>query len=190
MNNKPLLAIVVEKLKGIVNEVVIVAASEEKVNEYAQVLPHGLHFALDEESEGSLEAALTGFRASHGKYSLLLPSNAPFVSNEVVSLLFELCVGKSAVIPRWPDNRIEVLQSVYETRNLLESGKEKLANNAQTLEDLVNKMRGVRYLSTMVIKQLDPDFLTFFKVESSLQLKKAAAIEKSRKQGSQKASYK
>jgi hypothetical protein len=49
------------------------------------------------------------------------------------------------------------------------------------MEAMVSKMRGVRYLSTLVIEQLDPDFRTFSKVNTPLDLKKAMSMTKPRK---------
>jgi molybdopterin-guanine dinucleotide biosynthesis protein A len=49
------------------------------------------------------------------------------------------------------------------------------------VEAMVSKMHGVRYLSTLVIEQLDPDFRTFFKINTPLDLKKAITMTKPRK---------
>jgi len=127
-----------------------------------------------------LIGALTGFEAANGEYSLLLPYDSPFVSREVVSLLFELCFGKTAVVPRWTNMEIEPLHAVYHTRQALETAKEVLAENKLEVKAMVEKLRGVRYVSTLVIEQLDPDLRTFFNINTPLDLKKAIAISKSR----------
>ena len=81
-------------------------------------------------------------------------------------MLFELCVGKSAVVPRRGGDEVEALHAVYCTEAALAAAKEALACGAVEVDAAVAKMRGVRYLSTMVIEQLDPDFRTFFRVKS------------------------
>ncbi len=183
LGNKPLLNHVVDAVKGMVGEVLVVAASKAQADAYAKVVSSAnVQFAVNEdESNGPLGMALAGFGAAQGEYSLLLPFDAPFVSKEVVSLLFDCCIGKSAVIPRWPDRQIEPLHAVYCTKLALEAAEEALASGELDMEAMVSKMRGVRYLSTMVVEQLDPDFRTFFKVKSPLDLKKAAAMAKPRK---------
>ena len=182
LDNKPLLNHVVDAVKSIVNEVLVVTSSKEHADLYAKIVSSNVQFAIDiDESKGPLAGALTGFEAAQGKYSLLLPFNVPFVSKDVVSLLFELCIGKSAVIPRWPSNQIEPLHAVYHTEQALEAAKEALASDELEMEAMVSKMRGVRYLSTLVIEQLDPDFRTFSKVNTPLDLKKAMSMTKPRK---------
>ncbi len=182
LDNKPLLNHVVDAVKSIVNEVLVVTSSKEHADLHAKIVSPNVQFAIDiDESKGPLTGALTGFEAAQGKYSLLIPFNVPFVSKDVVSLLFELCIGKSAVIPRWPSCQIEPLYAVYNTEQALEAAKEALASGELEVEAMVSKMQGVRYLSTLVIEQLDPDFRTFFKINTPLDLKKAMTMTKPRK---------
>jgi molybdopterin-guanine dinucleotide biosynthesis protein A len=182
LEDKPLLNHVVDAVKGIVDEVLVVTSSKEHAELYAKIVSPKVKFAIDiDESRGPLSWALTGLEAAQGKYSLLLPFNVPFVSKDIVTLLFELCIGKSAVIPRWPSCQIEPLQAVYHTEQALEAAKEALANDELEIEAMVTKMRGVRYLSTLVIEQLDPDFRTSFQVNTPLDLKKAMSMAKPRK---------
>jgi molybdopterin-guanine dinucleotide biosynthesis protein A len=73
------------------------------------------------------------------------------------------------------------LHAVYHTGQALEAAKEASACGEFDLEAMVCKLRGVRYLSTLVIEQLDPDFRSFFRVNTPLDLRKAAAMAKPRK---------
>ena len=188
LDSEPLLNHIVDKVKGMVGEVVVVTSSKEQSDLYAKIVSSAnVRFVVGvEESDGSLAGALAGLEAAQGEYSLLLPFDTPFVSREVVSLLFDCCVGKSAVVPRWPDHQIEPLQAVYHTVQALEAGKKALTSGEVEVEALVCKMRGVRFLSTLVIEQLDPNFRTFFKVKSPSDLKKALAGAKRRETKSQK----
>lgn len=182
LDNKPLLNRVVDAVKGIVSEVIVVTSSKERANLYAKMVSFNVRFVIDIcESRGPLVGALTGFEAAQGKYSLLLPFDVPFVSRDVVSLLFELCIGKSAVIPRWPNNQIEPLHAVYHTKQALEAAKKALANNELDMRAMISKMQGVRYISTLVIEQLDPDLRSFFNINTLLDLKKALTMIKLRK---------
>jgi molybdopterin-guanine dinucleotide biosynthesis protein A len=179
LNNKPLLNHVVDAIKGIVDEVLIATSSKERADLYSKILPSNVRFAIDAcDLEGPLIGALTGFEAARGKYSLLLSFDAPFVSKEVASLLFELCVGKSAVIPRSPDCKVEPLYAVYHTEQALFAAKKALAENELDVGAMITKMRGVRYVSTLVIEQLDPDLRSFFSVKTPLDLKKAMIMTK------------
>ena len=187
LDGKPLLNHVVDSVKGLVGEVIVVTNTQERADAYSKIVSAKAKFAVDAaESKGPLVGALTGFEAASGDYSLLLPFDSPFVSKEVVSLLFDLCVGKTAVIPRYTDMEIEPLHAVYDTPRALEAAKETLAQNQFDMHSMIERLRGVQYVSTMVIEQLDPDLKTFININTPLDLKKAFALSKAKPKKSKK----
>lgn len=177
--NKPLIKYVIDAVNPVVDETIVVTNSQDRITEYAKVVATDVRFAIDScESKGPLIGALTGFGSAHGKYALLLPFDTPFVSREVVSLLFELCLGKAAAIPRWPNEQIEPLHAVYQTKLALEAAQSAVSEGKLTMRAMIEKLRGVRYVSTLVIQQLDPDLRAFFNINTPLDLKKAIAMVK------------
>jgi len=176
---KPLIRYAVDAVRKLVDEVVVVTSSQERIATYAKLVPADVRFAVDVcESSSPLVGALTGFSFANGEYALLVGFDMPFVSRDVVSLLFDLCVGKAAVIPRWPNGQIEPLHSVYQTKAALDAAKSAVDEGQLTVRAMVEKLRGVRYVSTLVMQQLDPDFKTFFSVNAPVDLKKAAVMVK------------
>jgi molybdopterin-guanine dinucleotide biosynthesis protein A len=182
LDGKPLLNHVVDAVEGLVEEVIVVTNTQARSDTYAKLVSEEVRFVVDvRESKGPLIGALTGFEEAKGEYSVLLPFDSPFVSKEVLSLLFECCVGKAAAVPRWTNQDIEPLHAVYRTKQALVAAEEALAENELDVQAMVERLRGVRYISTMVIEQLDPDYKTFFNVNTPLDLKKAAVMRKPRK---------
>ena len=180
--NKPLIKHVIDAVSPVVDETIIVTNYQERITKYAKIMVADIQFAIDVcESRSPLIGALTGFGSAHGKCSLLLPFDIPFVSREVVSLLFELCQNKAAVIPRWPNGYIEPLHGVYQTKLALAAAKSAVAEGKLNVRAMIKKLRGVRYVSTLVIQQLDPDLHTFFNINTAADLKKAMTMAKPRK---------
>jgi hypothetical protein len=66
-----------------------------------------------------------------------------------------LIARKTAVVPRSPDCQVEALQAVYNTKQAIETAKVAMAEGDFDVEGLVERLRCVRYVSTMVIEQLD-----------------------------------
>jgi len=180
--HKPLIKHVVDAVSPVVDETIIVTSSQERVTQYAKVMTADVQFVIDVcESNSPLIGALTGFGCAHGEYALLLPFDTPFVSKEVVLLLFELCLNRAAAIPRWPNCQIEPLHAIYQTEPALEAAKTAVAEGKMNVRAMIEKLRGVRYVSTLVIQQLDPEFRTFFNINTPEDLKKAMAMVKPRK---------
>ena len=182
LDGKPLLCHAVSRVKGAVEEVIVVAASRQQADAYRKILPSDVQFVVMADSaSGPLAAAQAGFEAAHGEYSVVLPFDSPFVSEEVVSFLFELSAGKSAVVPRWTSLECEPMHAVYNTGLAAEAARKALQVGEVDMAAVPACLRGVRYVSTMVIEQLDPDFRSFFRVRTPLDLKKAAVMAKPRK---------
>ncbi len=179
---KPLIRYALETVDKIVEEKIVVVSSREQADNYMKTVGSSVRVFVDDgRVQTPLVGALTGFREAKGKYTLLLPCDTPFMSKEILSLLFEICIGKNAVIPRWPNGYIEPLQAVYCTKPALDAAEKALADASFNMRSLVDRLRGVRYVSTMVLQQLDPELRTFFNVNTPLDLKKAEFMLKHKK---------
>jgi len=178
--NKPLVKYVIDKIGNAVEEKIVVVSSKAQAENYSKVVSLDVRVLVDiSPVQSPLVGALTGFENTRAKYSLLLPCDAPFISKDVVSLLLELCTNKSAVIPRWPNSYIEPLQAVYCTEPALKAAKSALSEGKLNMLSMIEKLRGVRYVSTLVLQQIDPKLMTFFNVNTPMDLKKAEQLLKS-----------
>jgi len=176
---KSLIRHVIDAVSPIADEVIVVTQSEEQAKKYAECLEPDTRFAINpNDIQGHLGAALAGFEASKEKSSLLLSSDYLLVSPIVVDLLFEMCPGKTAVVPRWPNQQTEPLHSVYHTKSALKAGQIALEDGLFSLDALIENLGGVRYVSTLAIQEFDPELKTFFKVETPLDLKMAETLAK------------
>jgi molybdopterin-guanine dinucleotide biosynthesis protein A len=177
--NKPLIKHVLDAISTLVDEKMVVASSKVQAENYAKVLDSDVNVLIDvDDAQSPLVGALTGFKEAHGRYALLLSCDTPFVSNDVISLLFELCINRYAVIPRWSNGYIEPLQAVYCTKPAYEAAKNALSKGKLNVQSMVDRLRSVRYVSTLVLQQLDPELRTFINVNTPLDLKKAELMFK------------
>jgi len=171
---KPLISRVYERARGTVEEVIIVVSSDFQRESYAPLFPSETRLAVDVAgSKGPLAGALTGLMNARGEYSILLPSDTPFISVQVMRLLFEISQGLDAVIPRWPNGYIEPLQAVYRTSSALASAKEAFQRGETRLQSMISRLKRVRYISTLVIRQMDQDLTTFYNINAPVDLRKA-----------------
>ncbi len=171
---KPLAVHVLERVAEVVDEVLVVVSSESQKEAYSLLVPNENKIFVDNENIRSpLVGTLTGLANTRAEYSLLLPCDTPFVSGKVIELLFETCVGVDAAVPRWPNDYIEPLQAVYMTNSALDATRQALEHGEIRPLNMIRLLRRARYLSTLVIQQLDPHLTTFFNVNTPLDLAKA-----------------
>jgi len=176
---KPLVLHVIDRVSAVVDEKVVVAGSNAPKETLSNMFKSKARVVVDKyEGQSPLVGALTGFESVDAEYSLLLPCDTPFVSAEIAALLLDLCVNKGAVIPRWPNGYIEPLQAAYNTKPAIEAARKALNEGKLDLSSMISHLRGVRYLSTLVLQQLDPKLLTFFNINKPQDLKKAESMLK------------
>jgi molybdopterin-guanine dinucleotide biosynthesis protein A len=176
---KPLVGHVLDRINDLVDEKIVVLKSRPQAEKYKTILDRDVKFVIDKSSVNSpLVGAIAGFEKARGDYSVLLSCDAPFVSKEVLQLLLELCVNKNATIPRWPNCNIEPLQAIFRTKPSVEAANQSFSSGNLRLQGMVERLRNVRYVSTIVLQQIDPGLNTFFNVNTTLDLKKAESILK------------
>jgi len=182
LNNKSILEHVIAVVNPLVDETLIVTHSQKHADAYAKLVSSQITLVVEPAiARNPLVAALQGFKTALGGFSLLVPHDAPFISTKILQLFFELCPGKSAVIPRAPDSQAEPLPAVYATRQALFAAEKALTIGKKDLGAFIEALQNVRYLSTLVIRQLDPDLKTFFRIKTPVDLKRAVALTKNQK---------
>lgn len=179
LKRKPLILHVLDRISSVVAEIVVVVSSDAQREKFEHFSSHKVDVIVDEQkTQSPLVGALTGFNYIQGEYSLLLPCDTPFLSTQVAQLLLDLCVRKSAVIPRWPDGYIEPLQAAYHTESALRATKIALEQGKLDFQSMIAHLRTVRYISTIVLRQVDPKLMTFININTLEDLKKAEPMLK------------
>ena len=173
LQGKPLVRHVIDNVSPAVDEVIVVVSSKEQLDDFEPIIKNTAKLVIDkDESQSPLVGTITGFESTNADYTLLLPCDAPLVSTKIVQFLLDLSINKSAVIPRWPTGYIEPLQAVYHTKSALSAAKCALAEGNLNMRAMINNLPHVRYVSTMVLQELEPNLQTFFNVNTPQDLKK------------------
>ena len=176
---KPLVLHVVDRVSEVVDETVVVVSSDIQKETIESLLGHGVNVVVDKhEAQSPLVGALAGFERAEGEYSLLLPCDTPFISLQVAQFLLDICVNRGAVIPKWPSGYIEPLQAAYHTKSALTATKKVLEQGKLDLRSMIARLKAVQYVSTMVLRQMDPKLLTFFNINTPEDLKRAEFLLK------------
>ncbi len=182
LKGKPLLRHVVDAIRPIVDEIIVVTNTPPRAEQYTKIVGQGVKFALDaEQAKGPLVGALAGFSAAQSTYAALLAADAPFVSREVVELLFDLCKGKTVAVPRWPNQQIEPLHAVYHVKSAIQAAQIALDEGKLNVRSMIENLGGVRYISTLVVQELDAELKTFFNVNTPVDLKMAETLANPRR---------
>lgn len=179
LKNKPLVRHVIDNVTSVVDEILVVVSSEKQKKDFEPIIGRNAKLIIDtDESQSPLIGTITGFEVASGNYTLLMPCDAPLVSTKIVQFLFDITSTYNAVIPRWPSRYVEPLQAVYHTKSALEAAKIALNQHHLDMRSMINNLTDIRYVSTKVLEQLDPELLSFFNVNTLQDLQKAESFTK------------
>ena len=180
ISGKTLIRHTYNRIAKLVDEVIIVVSAVEQLDQYAKIFTQkeALQVIDEKGTEGPLAGMIAGFHAATGEYSLLVPCDAPFISKDVIALLFDLHQGYNAVVPRWPNGYIEPLHAVYRTKTAVKMAIEAYEKGRRDLRAVLERLQNVLYLSTLVIKEIDPKLLTFFNINNISDLRRAEEMSK------------
>ena len=177
LGGKTIIERIYDSIADISDGVVIVTSSEKQTKAYSEVLRDTVKYVPDEYNfQSPLVGVYSGLRSVDSANSLVLSCDVPFVSKELARMLLDLCLGKDAVIPRWPNAHIEPLQAAYDTKVALDASRLALKDGKRNMRAMIEGLTKILYVSTTAIRAFDKELLTFFNINTRQDLDKARRI--------------
>lgn len=176
---KPLISHMLQIAKKLTSNVLVVLSDLEQEKRLDGLLGDAKVVTDHESTEKSaLNGALTAFEFSETKYTLLLPVDTPLANVDLLLMLIQLSDGHGAVVPRWPNGNIEPLHAVYLSEHAYSQGLEVLESGRKRMQDLLDSLTNVLYLSTGVLEKFDPKLLTFENINTLSDMKRIQKFTK------------
>ena len=177
LGEKQLITHVVEMALKLADEVVVAIGAESNVVVYRKLLPKSVTVVKDRlRAKSPLVGMVTGLQVMKSGYAMVLSCDTPFAKDDVLRLLFKRAVHSDAAIPKWPNDDIEPLQSVYRVKSAIPAARLALHHQEFRLVDMIKRLNSVTYVPVQEIKRIDADLVTFFNVNTQSDLRHAAAI--------------
>lgn len=119
IDGKPMLLHVLDEIKDVAEEIILVLRDEEQIKKYKGILNdkiNSVKVVIDEiKDQGPLVGIWGGLSVIRSDYALVLPCDSPFISKVFVLKMFELAKKDDfdAIVPIWDDGHVEPLHSIY-----------------------------------------------------------------------------
>ncbi|MGB9980635.1 molybdenum cofactor guanylyltransferase [Methanobacterium sp.] len=162
LNDKPMLLYVLNAIKDITNEIVLVLRDQKQINKYKPILENvstSIKIVTDEtKDQGPLVGILTGLSHIDSEYAQILPCDSPFISESFVLKMFKIAETKQfdAVVPIWDDGHIEPLHSIYR-KDVLDIVRDLIKNERYDVKSLIDNLN-VKYVD---VEYLDKTTMSF-----------------------------
>ncbi len=179
LGGRYLVEVLVDRLRPLFSELLLVVKSPH--SPLRALRGEGIRMVTDVLTDrgplGGIHGALHHAAFPH---CFVIGCDMPFPSPSLIARLLELAEGREAVVPRRGEF-IEPLFAVY-ARDLAIPMEEALREGRLKVHEFLDRS-GVLYLEEGEIARFDPEFLSFFNVNTPEDLRRAAEIEARRGSG-------
>jgi molybdopterin-guanine dinucleotide biosynthesis protein A len=172
IGGQPLIKRVFQRAGALCEEVLVVVAEEARAN--ALPLEAACRVVVDRyPGTGSLGGIFSGLAAADQPWALAVACDMPFLNLDLLRRMISLREDYDAVVPVI-DGRPEPTHSLY-SKSCLPYIEPRLISGDLKISGFYDEVR-VRYLPQEEVQSLDPDYLSFFNVNTPEDLDKALAL--------------
>lgn len=167
LDGKPLITYVVNSLREVVDEIIVVVGAEERMPFYWQVLDDDVKVVADLYDEGSpLIGLMTGLTHASGEYAVVAACDMPFINSELVDLLFLLSFDLNGTLLMKEDGWVEPLPAVYKVGMSLKRASQMYIHGDLRIRKVLETLPDVARVPVERLKVLDPELRSFFDLDT------------------------
>ena len=165
---KTFIRIIVEKLRGIFNEIIIVTNNPEehkalRVKLVKDIIP----------DKGSLGGLYSGLVHSGTSHSFVVAVDMPFLNPDLIKYMKKFCPKYDVITPKIK-GIYEPLHTIY-SKNCLPHIEKQIQDNNLRIIEFFPKLR-VKEIKEPTIRKFDPELLSFFNINTLEDYQKAREL--------------
>ncbi|RZN38813.1 MAG: molybdenum cofactor guanylyltransferase [Methanophagales archaeon ANME-1-THS] len=176
LHNKPLILHAIDNLAQVADEIIVAARDEEQKNLIRARMPDSVLLVCDSvKGFGPLAGILSGLERASFPYSLVIGCDMPFVTEEVVALLFEVAARGEydAVVPIWENGMLEPLHAVYKKEPMVAAIHEAVKQGDKQILKVIRQLKKVYFIEVKELRGLDSELKTFRNINTPEELRSA-----------------
>ncbi len=178
LDGKTIIQYVIDSLRPIVDEIIVVIGSMEKYPVFSEVV--NVHLVPDQYVDGSpLVGILSGLSEAKGEYAVVVACDMPFINTDLVDHLFNLSMGHDGILLVKPNGWIEPLPSVYRVSVSLKQAFQLRRQGESRIRRILEALPDVPRVPVNQLRVIDPDLLTFFDIDTEDSYREAVKILRS-----------
>jgi molybdopterin-guanine dinucleotide biosynthesis protein A len=177
LDGRPLVSWVIERLKLVVDEVIIVVGSDSVILEYRTLIPNDVRVVSDCYQEDSpMIGLISGLGEAKGEYAVVTACDMPFIRPDVLERLFQAAEGKSGTLIVKPDGWVEPLPAVYRISSCLEYAESLRLRGELRIRKVLETMNGIVRVSIDELRVVDSELVSFIDLDTLESLQEAKRL--------------
>ena len=168
IDGRPIIEILIETLKPLVNKIIVVTNSPEKYNNYKVTL-----VADEVLGKGPLMGLYSGLKASSAQYNFVIACDMPFLNEALVNYMIEKRDNYDALIPKI-DDELHPLCGLY-SKNCIPVIEEMLQQDRRDVRSIFSKLK-VYFLERQELERIDKNLFSLANINTPADFAKVAAL--------------
>ncbi|MGQ9469110.1 MAG: molybdenum cofactor guanylyltransferase, partial [Nitrososphaerales archaeon] len=185
VNGKRMIEWVIDAAYQISDKVAVIVRDEEQVKSYSNIFSENypnISIIADMEGFGHspLVGIATGARIIKDDFILVLPCDTPYVKKDVLKLLIDKANDFDAILPLWPDGKVEPLIAIYRRGHVLLCYPALLSLNRWRPDDVIRGSRKSYLINVENIREIDKELESFSNINypEDIKIKKKIRLSK------------
>lgn len=167
LNGNPLIRYVIESLRSVVDEIIVVVGSEERIQHYRNAVEDDVMVVPDLYDDGSpMVGLITGLTHANGDYAVVAACDMPFINSDLVDILFLLSFELNGTLLIKPDGWVEPLPAVYKVEIGRSRAVRLRAQGDLRLRKVLETLPDVARIQVERLKVIDPELRSFFDLDT------------------------
>ena len=167
LNGRPLISYVIESLRPVVDEIIVVVGSEERISNYRNAVEEDVRIFPDMYEDGSpLIGLITGLTHAQGTYAVVAACDMPFINSDLLDLLFLLSFDLNGTLLIKPNGWVEPLPAVYKVDIGRERADQMRMRGDLRLRKVLETLPDVARIQVERLKVIDPKLHSFFDLDT------------------------
>ncbi|MEM0287553.1 MAG: NTP transferase domain-containing protein [Nitrososphaerota archaeon] len=179
LSGTPIIEKAIQSAKRLTPNLILSIHNEQDV-ERIKAISTSLKIVVDDNHD--LRSPLLGIYSA-SKYvktnsTIVLPSDSPIVLPSFIQIIVKYLEEFDAVVPTWPDGKIEAIHAAYRTDKLYTISKSLLNSRSLDVKSIPLAMQNVLFLSTEQIKNVDPNLVSLIDIDTPNDLQMYTKLNK------------
>jgi molybdopterin-guanine dinucleotide biosynthesis protein A len=177
LKDKPLVSWVIDRIKDVTDEIIVVVGSEEDIPQYWAFVPDDVQVISDFYPEKSpLIGLISGLRKVKSQYAAICACDMPFLNPVILEMMFCISYGLNGALLVKPNGWIEPLPSVYNVTTCLRYAELLRRNGELRIRKVLENMSDVVRLPVEKLREIDPELMSFIDLDTIISVKNAESL--------------
>jgi molybdopterin-guanine dinucleotide biosynthesis protein A len=173
LQSKPLISWAYAAAANFATHIYVSVHDTQTAERYKLLLPSGATFITDlhEEPRSALLALLSSFSHITEEIVAVTPVDSPFVNKGVMVKIAQEAKNFDAVIPMWPDGKLEAIHAAYKRKNILPILQDLWSKETLELREITRLSKATLFISTESLSESDSALLSLLDADTPKEFK-------------------